>query len=100
MIAFVFLYRLGEGLIMQEGQLFLQSAQANGGLGLSAGQVSNIDAVYGTIAFIVGGLLGGWFIGKMTLIRSSLAPRPVPEHPAFHLCLSQPLRCRRTRVEL
>ncbi len=70
MIAFVFLYRLGEGLIMMEGQLFLQSAQANGGLGLTAGQVSNIDAVYGTIAFIVGGLLGGWFIGKMTLVHS------------------------------
>ena len=69
MIAFVFLYRLGEGLIMQEGQLFLQSAQANGGLGLTAGQVSNIDAVYGTCAFILGGLIGGWFIGKMTLSR-------------------------------
>ena len=70
MIAFVFLYRLGEGLIMQEGQLFLQNAQARGGLGLSAGQVSSIDAVYGTIAFIVGGLLGGWFIARLTLSRS------------------------------
>lgn len=69
MIAFVFLYRLGEGLIMMEGQLFLQSAQANGGLGLTAGQVSNIDAIYGTVAFIAGGLVGGWFIGKMTLSR-------------------------------
>lgn len=69
MIAFVFLYRLGEGLIMMEGQLFLQSAQASGGLGLSAGQVSNIDAIYGTIAFIVGGLIGGWFIGRMTLAK-------------------------------
>ena len=69
MIAFVFLYRLGEGLIMMEGQLFLQSAQAKGGLGLTAGQVSNIDAIYGTIAFIVGGLIGGWFIGRMTLSR-------------------------------
>lgn len=70
MIAFVFLYRLGEGLIIQEGQLFLQSAQANGGLGLSAGQVSAIDAIYGTIAFIAGGLLGGWFIARLTLSRS------------------------------
>jgi PAT family beta-lactamase induction signal transducer AmpG len=69
MIAFVFLYRLGEGLILQEGQLFMQSAQAHGGLGLTAGQVSNIEAVYGTIAFIVGGLLGGWFIGRMGLSR-------------------------------
>ncbi len=70
MIAFVFLYRLGEGLIMMEGQLFLQSAQAKGGLGLTAGQVSNIDAVYATLAFIAGGLLGGAFAGKMGLHRS------------------------------
>lgn len=69
MIAFVFLYRLGEGLIMMEGQLFLQSSQAQGGLGLTAGQVSNIDAVYGTMAFIAGGLIGGWFIGRMTLAK-------------------------------
>ena len=70
MIAFVFLYRLGEGLILMEGQLFLQSATAQGGLGLTAGEVSSIDAVYGTIASIVGGLIGGWFAGKMGLSRS------------------------------
>jgi PAT family beta-lactamase induction signal transducer AmpG len=70
MIAFVCLYRLGEGLILMEGQLFLRSATAEGGLGLSAGQVSEIDAVFGTAATIVGGLLGGWFAGKMGLSRS------------------------------
>ena len=70
MIAFVFLYRLGEGLILMEGQLFLQGSQAHGGLGLSAGQVSDIDAVYGTIAGIIGGLFGGAFAGKMGLSRS------------------------------
>jgi len=70
MIAFVFLYRLGEGLILMEGQLFLQSSTANGGLGLSAGQVSDIDAIYGTVASIVGGLLGGWFAGRGGLSRT------------------------------
>ncbi|MCV2360539.1 hypothetical protein LNV08_16310 [Paucibacter sp. TC2R-5] len=70
MIAFVFLYRLGEGLILMEGQLFLQSSTEQGGLGLSAGQVSDIDAVYGTLASIVGGLLGGAFAGKLGLRRS------------------------------
>ena len=70
MIAFVFLYRLGEGLIVQEGQLFLQGSRATGGLALSAGQVSSIDAVYGTSATIVGGLLGGWFVARQGLSRS------------------------------
>ncbi len=67
MIAFVFLYRLGEGLILMEGQLFLQSPVEQGGLGLSVGQVSNIDAVYGTIFNIVGGLLGGLYVAKKGL---------------------------------
>jgi PAT family beta-lactamase induction signal transducer AmpG len=70
MMAFVCLYRLGEGLILMEGQLFLRSATTEGGLGLTAAMVSQIDAVFGTIATIIGGLLGGWFVGKMGLSRS------------------------------
>jgi PAT family beta-lactamase induction signal transducer AmpG len=70
MIAFVFLYRLGEGLILMVGQLFMQGSTAQGGLGLTAGQVSDIDSIYGTAAGIMGGLLGGVFIGKMRLSRS------------------------------
>ena len=70
MLAFVFLYRLGEGLVLMEGQLFLQSDVAKGGLGLHADQVSNIDAVFGTVASLLGGLLGGWFVAKLTLPRA------------------------------
>jgi PAT family beta-lactamase induction signal transducer AmpG len=70
MIAFVFLYRLGEGLILMEGQLFLQSAVARGGLGLTAGQVSDIDAIWGTGFTIIGGLLGGAFAARLGLARS------------------------------
>ncbi|MGC4071941.1 MAG: hypothetical protein QM760_05395 [Nibricoccus sp.] len=70
MMAFVCLYRLGEGLILMEGQLFLRSATAEGGLGLSAAEVGQIDAMFGTGASIAGGLLGGWFAGKMGLSRS------------------------------
>ena len=73
MIAFVFLYRLGEGLIMVEGRLFIQSTTASGGLGLTAGQVANIDAVYGTIAAITGGILGGLFLGRIGLKKACLS---------------------------
>ena len=81
MIAFVFLYRFGEGLLLVEGKLFLQSTVESGGLGLSAGQVANIDAVWGTIAMIVGGILGGMFLGKMGLKRAL---------PFLGLCLNVP----------
>jgi len=70
MIAFVFLYRLGEGLIIMEGPLFLQSPVAKGGLGLSAGDVATIEAIYGTGAGLAGGLLGGWFIARLSLSRA------------------------------
>lgn len=70
MIAFVFFYRLGEGLILIEGQLFLRSSVESGGLGMTAGQVSAIDAGWGTGANILGGLLGGWFVGRRGLSRS------------------------------
>ena len=70
MMAFVFLYRLGEGLILIEGQLFLQSPVARGGLGLSPGAVSDIYAVWGTGFSILGGLLGGVFASRFGLRRS------------------------------
>ena len=81
MIAFVFLYRLGEGLILTEGRLFLQSSIESGGLGLTAGQVADIDAVYGTVAAIAGGILGGMFLGKLGLKRAL---------PILGLCLNVP----------
>ena len=81
MIAFVFLYRLGEGLINAEGKLFIQSDIASGGLGLTPGQTANIDAVYGTIAAIAGGILGGLFLGKIGLKRAL---------PFLGLCLNIP----------
>ena len=69
MMAFVFLFRLGEGLILMEGPLFLQSAVSKGGLGLTAGEVSSIDAIWGTVFSIAGGLLGGMFASRLGLAR-------------------------------
>ena len=81
MIAFVFLYRAGEGLILMEGRLFLQSSPESGGLGLTAGQAAQIDGTWGTIAMIVGGILGGIYLGKLGL-RKAL--------PILALCLNVP----------
>jgi len=81
MISFVFLYRIGEGLILTEGKLFLQSSPASGGLGMTAGEVSNIDAVWGTLASITGGILGGIYLGRIGLRRAL---------PLLGLCLNVP----------
>ncbi len=71
MIAVAYFYRFGEGLIERIGPLFLLDTRAVGGLGLSNSQLGTINGTYGTIAFILGALLGGVFSARMGL-RSAL----------------------------
>jgi PAT family beta-lactamase induction signal transducer AmpG len=72
MLLFIFLYRSGEGLLLQLGPLFIQAPIAQGGLGLSVGQKSFLDAVLGTIMSVAGAVLGGYFVSKQGLRRSLL----------------------------
>lgn len=70
MMAFILLYRLSEGLIISEGRLFIQTAPSAGGMGLTAAETSLIDGVFGSAAYIVGGLVGGGLLGRFGLKRS------------------------------
>ena len=70
MLAFVFLYRLGEGFLLVEAPLFLQASAADGGVGLSLESKSLIDGTLSTVVSIVAGLLGGLFIEKFGLKRT------------------------------
>lgn len=69
MLAFVLLYRVGEGLLMMSGPLFLQAPVASGGGGFTAGEVAVIDSTYGTVASLIGGLAGGGVCAKLGLRR-------------------------------
>ena len=70
MLAFVFLFRSGEGFLLVEAPLFLQAQAADGGLGLSLSTKSLIDGTLSTTVSIVAGLLGGLFIEKFGLKRT------------------------------
>src|SRR5262245_36143302 len=70
MLAFVFLFRSGEGFLLVEAPLFLQAKISGGGLGLSLESKSLIDGSLSTIVSIVAGLLGGLFIEKFGLRRT------------------------------
>jgi PAT family beta-lactamase induction signal transducer AmpG len=72
MLAFVFLYRIGEGFLLVEAPLFMQSSVRSGGLGLSLAQKSMVDGTLSTLVSIVGGLLGGAFVSKFGLKRTLL----------------------------
>jgi PAT family beta-lactamase induction signal transducer AmpG len=72
MIAFAFFYRTGYGLIDKMGPLFMIDDRAKGGLGLSNQMLGDINGTFGTGAFIVGSLVGGWFVSRTGLRRSLL----------------------------
>lgn len=70
MLAFVFLFRSGEGLLLGVGHLFLQAPTHEGGLGLSLAQKSVIDGGLSILFGLAGGLLGGLFISHYGLKRT------------------------------
>ena len=84
MLAFVALFRAGEGFLLVEAPLFLQADPAQGGLGLSLESKSLIDGTLSTAVSIAAGLLGGKFIERYGLRRTLLF---------MALCLNVPHLC-------
>jgi len=70
LLLFIFLYRAGEGQVIKVGPLFLQAARATGGLGLDPKQVGAIYGIFGSVSFVVGSVLGGYFVAKLGLKRA------------------------------
>jgi PAT family beta-lactamase induction signal transducer AmpG len=72
MIAFAFFYRFGYGLLDKMGPLFMIDGRDHGGLGLSNQTLGDINGTFGSGAFIVGSLIGGWFVSRKGLKRTLL----------------------------
>ena len=70
MLSFVLFFRSAEGLLLVEAPLFLQGCLEDGGLQLSLKDKGFIDGTVGTVAVIVGGLLGGLVVSRYTLKRT------------------------------
>ena len=69
-IAFIILYRLGEGFMMKIVPLFLKADTASGGLGLSNQQIGLYYGTFGAGAFLIGSLLAGYYIARRGLRRT------------------------------
>ncbi|HVU17963.1 MAG TPA: MFS transporter [Candidatus Didemnitutus sp.] len=72
MLVVCFFYRFGEGFIEKFGVLFLLDSRAAGGLAFNNQAIGNLYQTLGTVGFIGGTLLGGFFVAKFTLRRSFL----------------------------
>jgi PAT family beta-lactamase induction signal transducer AmpG len=72
LLLFILLYRAGEGQVVTIGPLFLVDKRAAGGLGLSMDLFGTIYGTFGTLAFLAGTVLGGYFTSWLGLRRAIL----------------------------
>jgi PAT family beta-lactamase induction signal transducer AmpG len=72
LLIFILLYRAGEGQVVRIGPLFLVDHRAAGGLGLTTNEFGTIYGTFGTVAFIAGSILGGYFTSWLGLRRALL----------------------------
>ena len=72
LLLFILLYRAGEGQVVTIGPLFLVDKRAVGGLGLSMDLFGTIYGTFGTLAFLAGTMLGGYFTSWLGLRRAIL----------------------------
>ncbi|MBR8536068.1 MFS transporter [Carboxylicivirga sediminis] len=69
-ITFIILYRFAEGFAIKIAPLFFKAAKAEGGLGLSTSEIGLIYGTMGAAAFVIGSLLGGYYISAKGLKKS------------------------------
>ena len=72
LLLFIFLYRAGEGQVIKIGPLFLQGDRSTGGLARSLQQFGTIYGTFGSATFILGSVLGGYFVSWLGLKRALL----------------------------
>jgi PAT family beta-lactamase induction signal transducer AmpG len=70
-ILFIILFRFAEGQLVKIVPLFLKDSRAVGGLGLDNQEIGLAYGVFGAAAFVVGSILGGYFV-KIRGLKSSL----------------------------
>ncbi|MFR1290387.1 MAG: MFS transporter [Alistipes finegoldii] len=68
--AFILFYRFAEGLVIKIVPLFLNAPLDQQGMGLTEQQIGLYYGTFGVIAFVVGSILGGYFISWLKLRRA------------------------------
>ena len=92
-VMFIIFYRFGESMISKVSALFLKDPVAKGGLGLDTAQIGEVTGVYGVIALLAGGFLGGFLISKFG-IKKCLWPMVlalnIPNFAYIYAAATQP----------
>lgn len=72
-ILFILCYRLTEGLALKMVPIFLKASRESGGLALTNEEIGTLYGIFGTVAFIVGSILGGYYIARFGLRKVLLS---------------------------
>jgi MFS transporter, PAT family, beta-lactamase induction signal transducer AmpG len=92
-VLFIVLFRFAEGQVQTIGPLFLIEARNKGGLGLSTSQVANVYGWVGTMAFLAGSVLGGYFSAWLGLRRAMpalIVAMAIPNVTFYYLAITLP----------
>lgn len=73
MLCFILFYRLGEAFLSKVTILFLKDSVEHGGMGLDNEQYGYLYGTFGTLALVIGGIVGGICISRWGL-RKCLIP--------------------------
>lgn len=92
-VLFIVLFRFAEGQVQTIGPLFLIEARDKGGLGLTTSQVADVYGWVGTVAFLTGSVLGGYFTAWLTLRRAMpvlILAMSIPNVTFYYLAATLP----------
>jgi PAT family beta-lactamase induction signal transducer AmpG len=92
-ILFILLFRAGEAQVTNIAPLFLRDARGAGGLGLNPTEVGWAYGTAGTLAFIAGSIVGGYFAAWLGLRRALpylIVGMNLPNLAFFYLSTAMP----------
>lgn len=92
-VLFIVLFRFAEGQVQTIGPLFLIEPRDKGGLGLTTSQVADVYGWVGTVAFLAGSVLGGYFTAWLSLRRAMpvlVLAMAVPNATFYYLAATLP----------
>ncbi|MGV3704389.1 MAG: MFS transporter [Arcticibacter sp.] len=71
-LCFIVFYRFAEGQAIKIVPLFFKASRESGGLGLSTSEIGLLYGVFGSIAFVLGSILAGYYVSNKGLTRRTL----------------------------
>lgn len=71
-LCFIVFYRFAEGQAIKIVPLFFKAPRTEGGLGLSTSEIGLLYGVFGSISFVLGSIIAGYYVSNKGLTKRTL----------------------------